>query len=69
MSGHYFITHSCEAMGDCIPVCPVECIHSARTAEGRKFSCVDQSRCVDCGACMLVCPIEGAVTIVKSLHD
>jgi NAD-dependent dihydropyrimidine dehydrogenase PreA subunit len=69
MTGNYIITSSCECMGDCIPLCPVECIHRGVTAEGRKFSYVDQSRCVDCGACMLVCPIEGAVTFVKRIHN
>lgn len=61
MTGHTFITHLCECIGDCVPVCPVECIHSGTTAESRRFSRIDDSRCIDCGACHSVCPVEGAV--------
>ena len=61
MTGHTFITHVCECIKDCGPVCPVECIHRGITAEGRSFSYIDESICIDCGACQAVCPIEGSV--------
>jgi NAD-dependent dihydropyrimidine dehydrogenase PreA subunit len=54
----------CEGVGDCIPVCPVECIHWAEgktNTKGTKYTYIDDSTCIDCGACLSVCPIEGAI--------
>jgi len=51
----------CEGHFDCIPVCPEECIHKTRTAEGLLVTFVDSTKCTDCGACEFACPIEGAV--------
>jgi len=54
----------CEGVADCIPVCPVECIHWAEgktNAKGTKYTWIDDSVCIDCGACLSVCPIEGAI--------
>jgi Fe-S-cluster-containing hydrogenase component 2 len=61
MTGHTFITHLCECIGDCVPTCPVECIHRGVTMDGLHFSYIDNNRCIDCGACASVCPIEGAI--------
>lgn len=69
MTGHTFITHLCECVGDCVPACPVECIHRGVTAEGDKFSYIDNNRCIDCRACEIVCPIEGAVIEWKASED
>jgi NAD-dependent dihydropyrimidine dehydrogenase PreA subunit len=54
----------CEGIGDCIPVCPVECIHWAdgKTNEkGTAYTYIDDETCIDCGACLSACPIEGAI--------
>jgi NAD-dependent dihydropyrimidine dehydrogenase PreA subunit len=54
----------CEGIADCIPVCPVECIHWAEgktNVKGTKYTYIDDSTCIDCGACLSVCPIEGAI--------
>jgi len=54
----------CEGIGDCIPVCPVECIHWAEgktNTKGTKYTYIDDATCIDCGACLSVCPIEGAI--------
>ncbi len=54
----------CEGIADCIPVCPVECIHWAEAktnAKGTKYTYIDDAACIDCGACLSVCPIEGAI--------
>lgn len=65
MSFSYTInTDICEGIADCIPVCPVECIHwaSGKTnAKGTKYVYIDAAVCIDCGACLSVCPIEGAI--------
>lgn len=54
---------ACEGIGDCLPVCPVECIHWAeagnvRNTKGARFVTIDDSRCISCGACASVCPIS-----------
>lgn len=54
----------CEGIDDCLAVCPTECI--VRTggrvnAKGTSFVEVLGARCIDCGACLAVCPIEGAI--------
>jgi NAD-dependent dihydropyrimidine dehydrogenase PreA subunit len=54
----------CEGIADCIPVCPVECIHWAEgktNTKGTKYTYIDDATCIDCGACLSVCPIEGAI--------
>jgi ferredoxin len=36
---------------DCVEVCPVDCFH-----EGPTFLVIDPEECIDCGACVPVCP-------------
>lgn len=59
------VADACEGIADCIPVCPAECIHWApegRTnAKGTRYTSIDDGACIDCGACLSVCPIEGAI--------
>jgi ferredoxin--NADP+ reductase len=58
------VTSVCEGLGDCIPVCPVECIYWAEgqtNAKGTPFVYIDGSECINCHACLSVCPIEGAI--------
>jgi NAD-dependent dihydropyrimidine dehydrogenase PreA subunit len=43
----------CEGIADCIPVCPVECIHWAegkQNTKGTKYTYIDDATCIDCGA-------------------
>jgi NAD-dependent dihydropyrimidine dehydrogenase PreA subunit len=53
----------CEGVGDCIPICPTECIHWADepNARGEKHVFIDAGKCIDCAACLSVCPTEGAI--------
>lgn len=58
------VADTCEGIADCIPVCLVECIHWAdgRTnAKGTKYVYIDAAVCIDCGVCLSVCPIAGAI--------
>jgi ferredoxin len=38
---------------DCAPVCPVEAFR-----EGEKMLYIDPSVCIDCEACVSMCPVE-----------
>jgi NAD-dependent dihydropyrimidine dehydrogenase PreA subunit len=54
----------CEGIGDCLAVCPTECIDwatGATNAKGTNHTLIDPARCIDCGACLSVCPIEDAI--------
>lgn len=51
----FVITSPCigEKSGECVEVCPVDCIH-----EGDDMFYIDPDVCIDCGACEAVCPVE-----------
>jgi ferredoxin len=53
----YVITEPCIGTVDesCVDVCPVDCIHTDKTAN--QFY-IDPQTCIDCGACMSACPVE-----------
>jgi|SRR6516225_5808753 len=64
----YIIAEPCIGTKDtaCVDVCPVDCIHPA---EGRTYDdggptfdevpqlYIDPTECIDCGACVPVCPV------------
>jgi ferredoxin len=49
------VTDNCERcrFTECVTVCPVSCFHAD---EHMVF--VDPGTCVDCGACVPVCPVQ-----------
>lgn len=51
----FVITSKCigEKHAECIEVCPVDCI-----AEGKDMFYIDPDLCIDCEACVSVCPVE-----------
>jgi ferredoxin--NADP+ reductase len=55
----YIITDTCTKDELCIDACPVDCIHprssDARFADVQMLH-VDPETCIDCGACVPVCP-------------
>ena len=53
----YVITQPCIGVKDasCVDVCPVDCIHAAEEDE-QYF--IDPDLCIDCGACLPVCPVK-----------
>ncbi len=58
------VSDICEGMGECRRVCPVECIVKAvlqKDGSVVAISAIDPERCTDCGACLSVCPIPGAI--------
>ncbi|MCG1010652.1 4Fe-4S binding protein [Salinicoccus sp. ID82-1] len=54
----YVILQPCmaEKSGDCVEVCPVDCIE-----EGPDQFYIDPDICIDCGACVAVCPVDAIV--------
>ncbi len=45
----------------CVDVCPVDCIHPTKDADGfedAEMLYIDPDECIDCGACVPECPVE-----------
>ncbi len=58
----YIIAEPCIGTKDtaCVEVCPVDCIHPMKDAEGFEAAeqlYIDNEVCIDCGACEPVCPV------------
>lgn len=51
----HVVTENCQScrFTDCVTVCPVACFHGD---EERLY--IDPEVCIDCGACVPVCPIR-----------
>jgi NAD-dependent dihydropyrimidine dehydrogenase PreA subunit len=55
----YVIVESCTRAGDCVEVCPVDCIVPGPTGNDEwPLFYIDPDICIDCGACVPVCPPE-----------
>ena len=59
----YVITAPCLGVKDtaCVDACPVDCIHPSKDEPGffgvRQLY-IDPVECIDCGACLPVCPVQ-----------
>ncbi len=49
---------------DCIDVCPVECFHG-----GAVMLVINPTTCIDCAACVPVCPSQAIVAATKPGAD
>lgn len=52
----YFITDSCIGCGNCVSVCPQNCIRQDQVP----FQ-IEQDHCLHCGNCMNACPVRAVV--------
>lgn len=48
----------CSGCAACADICPQKCINITDNEEGFPFARVDVSKCINCGLCNKVCPIE-----------
>ena len=60
---HSIVSDICEGVTSCVEACPVGCIKpsTVRNSKGNQFYYIDFLTCIDCGVCLQVCPVEGAV--------
>ncbi|MDJ1182672.1 indolepyruvate ferredoxin oxidoreductase subunit alpha [Roseofilum casamattae] len=60
---HTIVTEICEGIADCVGACPVDCIHPGpgKNQQGTDWYWIDFQTCIDCGVCLAVCPVEGAI--------
>ncbi|HEX9834013.1 MAG TPA: FAD-dependent oxidoreductase [Mycobacterium sp.] len=58
----FVITQNCCTDASCVPACPVDCIRPIpdTSGVGTQMLYIDPVACVDCGACLQVCPV-GAI--------
>ena len=59
----YVIAEPCIGTKDtaCTDACPVDCIHPKKDETGHAEAeqlFIDQVECIDCGACVPVCPVS-----------
>jgi ferredoxin len=53
----HVITRLCTRVGNCVEVCPVDCIVPGPTGDANwPYFYIDPDTCIDCGACVPVCP-------------
>ena len=62
------VSDVCEGKSDCIPVCPVDCIHwveqggqKTKNTKSTDYTYIDNETCIDCGECLAGCRVEGAI--------
>ena len=60
---HSIVTDICEGVADCVAACPVACIDQGpgKNFKGTDWYWIDFSICIDCGICIQVCPVAGAI--------
>ena len=53
----YVITELCTREGDCVEVCPVDCIVPGPKGDADwPIFYIDADQCIDCGSCATACP-------------
>ena len=60
---HTIVTDVCEGVAVCVGACPVSCIKqgSGKNQKGTDYFWIEFEKCIDCGICLEVCPVRGAV--------
>ncbi|WP_179468001.1 4Fe-4S binding protein [Mycolicibacterium vinylchloridicum] len=66
----FVITQNCCTDASCVPACPVDCIRPVPdpSGVGNQMLYIDPAACVDCGACLQVCPV-GAIYYEDDLPE
>jgi NAD-dependent dihydropyrimidine dehydrogenase PreA subunit len=62
----YVITDTCTKDELCVQACPVDCIHPKQDAadfETAPQLYVNPNDCIDCGACVPVCPTNSVFAV------
>ena len=65
----YVIVDTCTKDNLCVDACPVDCIHPKQDEADYEAAAqlfVDPEACIDCGACVPVCP-SNSIYILEEL--
>ncbi len=62
----HIVTENCQGcrFTDCVSHCPVECFH----ADDERLY-IEPDVCVDCGACIPVCPVRAIFDVIDMPDD
>lgn len=52
------LNKKCTGCMACVDACPVKCVLPVEGKDGFKYSAIDEEKCIKCGKCYGVCPIE-----------
>jgi len=52
----HIITGLCLRSGECVKVCPVDCIEPGVPKDDWPWYYIDPKVCIDCGLCIPACP-------------
>lgn len=61
---HTIVTEICKGDATCAASCPInDCIQPGpgKNMKGHDWYWIDFNACIDCGICLQVCPVEGAI--------
>ena len=70
----YIIAEPCIGVKDmtCVDACPVDCIHPRKDEPGFaevEMIYIDPVECIDCGACVPVCPVSAIFALDDCLRS
>ena len=52
------IKSNCSACGACAQICPKKCISLKANAQGMIYPEIEESKCIDCNLCEMVCHLN-----------
>ena len=57
--------NTCTGCTACVHSCPQNCIKMVRDYEGFLYPCVDREKCIKCGICSKICPVDNVKNGLK----
>lgn len=65
------VTENCEALcNGCVNFCPVACIklNTETDINSKNQYWIDSIDCIDCGICLKICPVAGAIVLEDKIN-
>lgn len=67
----YYVNEKCMGCKytDCVSVCPVNCFYETQFDDSQNMLVIDPEVCIDCGICVLECPVDAIKSDCDSSID